>query len=114
MAKTKFKIIYDLGPLNEAEREQYLRQASEYFQLGPDLNALDLIWMNADDGLRRLVVYARKGTTDILRDTHEIDVTDLVQHDGPGYVSFRATGKDRKGRQEIASGVHSTEGLKGE
>lgn len=113
MTKKTFSIIHDLGGLSEDARAQYLRDASEYFKLDPDLNGLDLIWMNAEDGLRKLTVYCRRGTAEILRDIHGIDVIGLEQHDGPGYVSFKATGKNPKGRQEIAVGASATEGLKG-
>jgi hypothetical protein len=116
MAKSKFKIIYDLGALSEAERIQYLRDASDHFGLDPDLNAFDLIWMNSEDGgPRRLTVYARKGTTDLLRGLRGISVLSLVRDDGfPGCATFIATGKDATGRQEMATGSHSIEGLKGE
>lgn len=111
-----FAIIHDLGNLSNEERLQYLRNASAYFGLDPDLNALDTIWMNSEDGMRKLVAYARKGTTDLLRDIHGIEVSSLVQTDGPytGCVSFMATGKNKAGRQEIAVGAHSTEGLRGQ
>jgi len=75
---------------------------------------LDLIWLNTNEGPSRLTAYARRGTTDILRDIHGITVSDLEQHDGPGYVSFKATGKNKAGRQEIAIGAYTIEGLKGD
>ena len=110
----KFSIIHDLGPLSESERKQYLIDASEFFGLDPSLNALDAIWMDGGDGARRLIPYARRGTTDILREIHGIHVLSLTQHDGPGYVSFTAIGKTRSGRQEIAVGAAATEGLRGD
>jgi hypothetical protein len=70
--------------------------------------------MPDDRGTNKLVAYARKGTTDILRGIHGIDVTSLVKDDGPGYVAFTATGKNHEGRQEIAMGAHSVQGLLGE
>jgi hypothetical protein len=70
--------------------------------------------MPDDRGTNKLVAYARKGTTDILRGIHGIDVTSLVKDDGPGYVAFTATGKNQEGRQEIAMGAHSVQGLLGE
>jgi hypothetical protein len=109
-----FKIIHNLDQLTEAQRQQYLRDASVYIGLDPDLNGLDLIWLNTDEGLRRLTAYARRGTTDILREIHGITVSSLDQHDGPGYVSFKATGQNKAGRQEIAIGAAVLEGLKGD
>ena len=72
-----------------------------------------MIWMTSDS-VRALVAYCRRGTTDILRDIHGIDVTDLVKEDGPGYVSYKATGINRRGRKEIAVGAYSTTGLTGD
>ena len=119
---SSFSIIHNLESL-VTEKEglasqgiiKYLCDASVYFGLDPLLNALDVIWMNDENGRgRKLVVYARKGTTDILRGIHGIEVTSLVQFDSAKYVSFTATGKNNKGRQEIAVGAHSIEGLGGE
>jgi hypothetical protein len=115
MTKTSsFKIIHNLDKLSEADQQQYLRDASEFLGLPPDLNALDLIWMNSEDGMRRLVAYARRGTTDILRATHGIEVTNLQQITVPGTVSFQAIGKNAAGRQEHAIGSCGIEGLRGE
>ena len=114
MEKRAFSFIHDLFKLSDAERIKYAADASEYFGLPRDLNALDFITMNDGTGLQKLVLYARKGTADLLRDIHGIETTDLAQHDGPGYVSFKVTGKNSKGRQEIAVGAHAIEGLKGE
>lgn len=115
MANKKFAIIHNLEGLSSEELAQYLRDASVYFKLDPDLNGLDTIWMNAEDGMRKLVVYARKGTTDILREIHGISVTAIVRDDSfPGCAVFMATGKNPAGRQEMAVGAHAIEGLKGE
>src|SRR3977135_1633102 len=111
---TKFAVVHDLGTLSELQRGQYLRDASIFLGLDPDFNGLDTIWMNTDEGMRRLTAYARRGTTELLRRIHGISVLSLEQHDGPGYVSFKATGKNETGRQEIAIGAHAIEGLKGD
>lgn len=109
-----FSIIHDLDVLNNEQIAEYVRAVSEHFGLPPELNAFDVIYMDAGDGRRKKVVYARKGTTDILRDKNGIEVSSLTQHDGAGYVSFTATGKNKSGRQEIAVGAHNIEGLKGQ
>lgn len=110
---SKFSVIHDLGPLSDAQRQQYLRDASEHFGLNPDLNALDLIWMD-NGGFRRLIAYARRGTTDILREIHQINVLSINMSTGPAFVCFTAIGKNPDGRQEIAVGAAGTEGLKGD
>lgn len=115
MSKSTFKIIYNLEGLDDAAIAQYAADVSVYFGLEPEINWFDALWMtDPDTGLRRKQLYARRGTTDILRDRRKISVEEMVQHDGPGYVSFTAKGKDATGRTEIAVGAHSTEGLKGE
>lgn len=111
----KFAVIYDLDGLTDGQIEQYKREVSAHFDLDPDLNFFDVIWMvDPDTGFKRRQLYARRGTTDVLREKRKINITDMVQHDGPGYVSFKATGKNAEGRQEIAVGAHSIEGLRGE
>lgn len=115
MTKKSFSLIHNLDGLSEEQRAQYLRDFSEHLGLPPDLNALDLIWMDDDNksGLRKLVVYCRKGTADLLRDIHGVEVQSLEQVSVPGCVAFKATGKNAKGRQEISIGAHDIEGLKG-
>jgi hypothetical protein len=112
MAKT-LKVIHNLDRLTDQEIAQYLRDVSEYVGLDPDLNAFDVLWIPDEiTGMKKLVVYARKGTTDILRGMHGIEITSLIQLNIPGTASFQATGKNKGGRQEIAVGSHSIEGLK--
>ncbi len=124
MSKKAFSIIHNLERLTEQERTQYLRDASEHFGWDPNLNALDLIWMNDESsGLRKLTPYARRGSTDIWRETHDVEIKTIDQIDIPGTVSFKATavrtyvdettGRTRT-RQEIGIGSHSTVGLTGE
>jgi hypothetical protein len=108
-----FKIIHDLSTLSEAERAQYCRDYASYLGLNPDENRIDTIWMN-DNSVRTLVPYCRRGTTDILRGIHNIDIVDMVKEDGPGYVSFKAFGIDRRGRKEIAVGAFATAHLAGD
>lgn len=110
-----FTIIHNLESLSDAERQAYLGKVSEFMGLPPEMNALDMLWVpDETTGLKRYVPYARKGTTDILREIHGISVKSMEQHDGPGYVSFKATGVNPEGRQEVAIGAHSTEGLRAE
>src|SRR5271157_4782964 len=115
MTKKNFQLIHNLDGLTEAQKVQYLADFSEHLGLPPDLGALDLMWMDDDNksGLRKLVVYCRKGTADLLRGIHGIDVQSIEQLVVPGCVTFKATGKNPTGRQEIAIGSHDTEGLKG-
>lgn len=111
---SNFIIVHDLSTLSDAQRVQYLRDLSSHIGLEPDMNALDTIWMNNDTGVRRLVAYCRRGITDILREIYGINVLSLVQHDGPGYVSFTATGCNPDNRQEMAVGAHAIAGMFGD
>lgn len=108
-----FSVIHDLSSISEEARKQYLRDYSVFLGLNPDENRIDMIWMNTDN-VRALVAYCRRGTTDILRDIYSIDITGLVKEDGPGYVSFQASGINRRGRKEIAVGAYTTTGLTGD
>lgn len=109
-----FSIVHDLDKLSEPEKQKYADSAAIHFGLDPSLNPFDFIWMTQDTGFRKLCLYARRGTTDILREKHQISVLSLVQHDGPGYVSFTATGRNPDGRQEIAVGSCFIDGMRGE
>ena len=79
----------------------------------PALGNLDYAWMPQENRTKNLVLYAKRGVTEQLREINGVSITSLEQHDGPGYVSFKATAVNKKGRQEIANGTHETEGLKG-
>ena len=118
MAKKQLKpftIIHNIEKLTDEERAAYLAKVSEFMGLPPEMNALDMLWVSDEEtGLKKYVPYARKGTTDILREIHGIKVLSMEQHDGPSYVSFKATGVNPDGRQEVAVGAHGTDGLRGE
>jgi len=108
-----FKMIHDLSKLNDKERRQYCRDYAEFVGLNPDENRIDTIWMTTGD-IRTLVAYCRRGTTDLLREIHGIDVTGLVKEDGPGYVSYQASGINRRGRKEIAVGAYALDNFTGD
>lgn len=99
-------IKHDLSKLSPEELTQYLRDVSKFIGLDPDLNALDTIWMQNENGPgQSLVVYARRGTAEILRNLKGIEISSLSQTITPqGSIVFTATGKDAKNRQEIAIG----------
>ena len=68
MSEKKLSIVYNLESLSEQQREQYKRDVSEFFGLNPDTNWFDILWI-ADEGtgMKKLQLYARRGTTDVLR-----------------------------------------------
>jgi hypothetical protein len=114
MEKRAFSFIHDLFNLNDEQRAQYAADASEYFGLPRELNALDFITMDDGTGLRKLVLYARKGTADLLRDIHGISIVSLTPCHTADFAAFVAVGTNKIGRQEIAIGACSIVGLKGD
>src|ERR1700676_738054 len=114
MSKKNLVIIHDLSKLTPADLTQYLRDVSEFIGLDPDLNGLDTIWMRNENGPgQSLVVYARRGTAEILRNKLGIEVTSLTNQMVKDSIVFTATGKNREGRQEIATGSKNLAGLTG-
>jgi hypothetical protein len=114
MSKSKLVIVHDLSKLDAAQIQQYLRDVSEFIGLDPDLNALDTIWMQNENGPgQSLVVYARRGTAEILRNKLNIVVESLSQTVVNGSIIFTATGQNEMERQEIAVGSKYITGLTG-
>lgn len=105
----------NLSEMTNEQREQHRMAVCMAIGLSPDpaLGLLDYIWMLQENGMNNLVLYAKRGALELVRDIQGIDIKSLEQHDGPGYVSFKATAVNKKGRQEIAVGAHEIEGLKG-
>jgi len=114
MSKKNLVIKHDLSKLSPEELTQYLRDVSTFIGLDPDLNALDTIWMPNENGPgQSRVVYARRGTAEILRNELKIEVSSLVHQMVKGSIVFTATGKNGEGRQEMAIGSKCIEGLQG-
>ncbi len=111
---SKLKIQHDLQSLGKDEAAQYLREISDFLGLDPDLNAFDLIWMPNPTGQgQTLCVYARRGTCELLRAKHEIEILDQNEGLVEGSYVVRVKGRNMAGRVEIAIGSRSLEGLKG-
>lgn len=109
-----FKPMYDLESLTEAQRQEYYLAACEHYRVPPELNLLAFMYMDAGDGKRNLVLYAKKGATDLMREQHGISTTKIIKDGGPGYVAWIVEGRNAKGRTEMAVGSASIEGLKGQ
>jgi len=118
MSKKQLVIQHDLSKLDAPTLAQYLRDVSEFIGLDPDLNALDTIWMQNENGPgQSLVVYARRGTAEILRNKLGIQVTSLTSAVTQGSIVFTAAGNidfhDETKRHEIAVGSKYITGLTG-
>lgn len=110
---SSFVPLDDLADKNDQQRQEYYLAACDFLQVPPELNLLKYFF-TGEAPKRKLILYATRGATDLIRERMRISTVSLTQHDGPGYVSFTATGKDPNGRLEMATGVASTEGLKGD
>ncbi len=111
---SKLVIRHDLDQMTLAEQNQYLRDMSEFLGLDPDLNALDLINMPNSNGTgSALVPYARRGTCELLRDKHEIQVDEQWENVVDGSYIVKVKGHNKKGRVEFALGSRNIEGLRG-
>jgi len=104
----------NLADMSNEQREEHKIRVSKQIGLDPALGLLDYFWIPQENGFSSLVLYAKRGAAEILRDKHDVHVTVLTRQDGPGYVCFTAEGVNRSGRPEIAIGSASIEGLKGE
>jgi hypothetical protein len=114
MAKKNLVIKHDLSQLTSGELTQYLADVSEFIGLPPELNGLDTIFMDNEHGPgRSLVVYARRGTAEILRELQGINVDSLTYAEVKGSIVFTAVGKNKEGRQEISTGAKSISNLVG-
>jgi len=105
--------MYDLEKLSEDDRKRYYLAACEYLGLPPELNVLAFHFMDQGDGARKLILYAKRGATDIIRNNLGISVVGLTKDQNAHEVTWVATGKNKDGRTEMSSGSKSIEGLRG-
>ena len=110
---SRFIPMYDLEKLNETDRQQYYLAACEYLGLPPELNVLAFHFMDQGDGARKLILYAKRGATDIIRNNLGISVVGLTKDQNAHEVTWVATGKNKDGRTEMSSGSKSIDGLRG-
>jgi hypothetical protein len=105
MSKSKLVIKHNLHELSKEDLQAYLKEVSAFIGLDPDLNGLDTIYMDNETGPgKSLVVYARRGTAEILRNLLGIEILSLTSQEIKGSIVFTAVGKNQAGRQEIAIG----------
>jgi len=110
---SKFIPVYDLESMNEEQRQQYVRNVCEHMGVPPELNLVMLTYLDEQDGPRRLVAYAKRGATEIIRNNRSINVTELTSKEIGGSIVFTATGKDATGRQEMSTGSRYIKDLVG-
>lgn len=115
MNSTNFVPMYDLEHLDENQRASYYKDACDLLGIPANLNLLAYISMTVGDTGRHLVLYAKKGATDLIRQNRGISTTALeaIKDLVPGQVCFVAVGRDKENREERAIGTASIEGLRG-
>lgn len=97
--------LYDLESLNEQQRQEYVRAVCSHMGVPPELNLVMLTYLDEDgDGPRRLVAYAKRGATEIIRNNRGINIINLAHQPVNGSIVFTATAKDSTGRQEMSTG----------
>jgi hypothetical protein len=109
----KFIPMYDLSALTEQQKQDYVVALCEHLEIPPELNLVRLIWDDDGSTSRKQVAYVLKGGTDIIRANRKITTKSLTNVVLGGAVVFTCTGEDGNGRQEIAVGSKSIDGLQG-
>src|SRR5260370_13049788 len=89
-----FVPLYDLESLNENQRQDYVRNVCLHMGVPPELNLVMLTYLDENDGPRRLVAYANRVATEIIRNNRGLNVTELTSKRIGGSVVFTAAGKD--------------------
>ena len=111
----KFVPITGLDNLSEAEKHEYYVNCCEHYGIPPELNLLQFMWLDSNDGTgeKHLVLYAKRGATDLMRGVHGISVDEIRETLGDGFVMFTAKGHDKTGRTDVAVGSANIKGLGG-
>ena len=103
--KKKFSPMHGLDLMTEDEKRRYYYDACEHYGVPPELNLLQFIWLeNSEGNGKNLVLYARRGFTDVMRSNHGISVDEMKETVGDGFIMFTAKGHDKSGRTDVAVG----------
>ncbi|HZS43398.1 MAG TPA: hypothetical protein VFA52_04405 [Candidatus Paceibacterota bacterium] len=109
----EFIPIYNLDALSEQQRQDYIKAVCNYIGVPPELNLVMLAYIDEGDGPKRLVAYAKRGATEIIRNSRGINIINLTHDVVGGSIVFTATAKDSNGRQEISTGAKWIKDLSG-
>ena len=110
---TEFVPMYGLEDMNEAQRQDYVKSVCRHLGVPDNLNLVRLTYYDEGDGPRRLVCYAKRGATEIIRDRLGINVIGLDSKEVGGSIVFTATGRNKDGRQEMSTGSKYIKDLMG-
>src|SRR6185295_5086978 len=100
----------DLSKMNEQQKLQYYMAFCDSLGLNPVTQPFKILKFQGKE-----ILYATKDATEQLRKVHGISITEMtgeVQHDQTYVVTCKV--KDKFGKTDMATGVVSIEGLKGE
>ena len=78
----QFIPMTNLDALNEEQKQQYYIDVCQHFDIPHNLNLLGYFRMDSGDGGTHLVLYAKKGATDIIRDRLQINTVSLTSAPG--------------------------------
>jgi len=115
MEKQKFVPLTGLDNLSETEKHDYYVNCCAHYGIPAELNLLQFMWLDSNDGTgeKHLVLYAKRGATDLMRGVHGISVDEIKETLGDGFVMFTAKGHDKTGRTDVAVGSANLKGLSG-
>src|SRR5574337_881164 len=99
----------DLAKLTAAQRVVYYRQVCESLGLNPLTRPFDYITLNG-----KLTLYVKRDATDQLRALRGISIDRLEPQTVEGVYVVTATGHDKAGRVDSATGAVPLAGLRGE
>lgn len=99
----------DLSKLTEADRMAYYTAVCNSLGLNPLTRPFEYLTLNG-----KMILYARKDCTDQLRVTRGITITSLDPRQVGELMVVVATGRDKTGREDSATGAVATQGLRGE
>ncbi len=101
----------DLAKMTAQDRVAFYWRTCESLGLNPLTRPFEFITLNG-----KLTMYARKDATDQLRQINGVSVTNIAREkdDDLGLLTVVATGVDKNGREDQATGVVAIKGLSGE
>lgn len=106
--------LYDLESLTEHQRQEYVRGVCKHMGVPDNLNLIALTYVDDGDGPARLVPYAKRGATENVRNSLQIDIESLDHKMVNGSIVFTVTARSKvTGRREISTGSKWIDNLQG-
>ncbi len=99
----------DLSRLSPEERLSYVKNVCASLGLNPLTRPFDYHTFQ-----NKMVLYARKDCAEQLRKIHGVSITNMQVDLIDGLYVVRVTAKDKDGKEDMATGAVTIEGLKGE